>query len=132
MTGRPQREVTLCLPPKQTIAFTVSPVSAGQRIDRWLAELLPEHSRSEIQRWIKTGDVLVDQVSAKASQRVENGQCVVIQIPLSNPTPTAQPQDLSLPILFEDNDLLIIDKPAGMVVHPAPGHDNGTDRKSVV
>lgn len=114
------------LTPNDTLVFTVPAAAAGQRIDRWLAEVLPERSRSEIQRWIKNGDVLVDQVSAKASHRVETAQQVEIHLPPISDTPTVQPQALTLPILFEDNDLLIIDKPAGMVVHPAPGHDDGT------
>lgn len=112
--------------PKQTLAFTVPPASAGQRIDRWLAETLPDRSRSEIQRWIKNGEVLVDQVSAKASHRLEAGQTVELHLPQPAAIPTVQPQNLTLSILFEDDDLLIIDKPAGMVVHPAPGHDDGT------
>jgi len=113
------------LPPSM-LAFTVTDAAAGQRVDRWLVDVLPDRSRSEIQRWIKQGDVLIDQVSAKASQRLESGQQVIIAIPLPNITPTVEPQNLVLPILFEDADLLIIDKPAGMVVHPAPGHDHGT------
>lgn len=114
------------LTPKQTLVFTVPITAAGQRLDRWLAEVLPEHSRSEIQRWIKTGDVLVDQANTKVSHPLESGQQVEIQFPLINAISTLQPQNLILPILFEDSDLLIIDKPAGMVVHPAPGHENGT------
>lgn len=114
------------LTPKQTLSFTVPPVSAGQRLDRWLAEILSDRSRSEIQRWIKSGDVLVDDVSAKASHRLESGQTIAIRLPQPNETPTVQPQNLALSIVFEDHDLLIIDKPAGMVVHPAPGHEEGT------
>ncbi|MFZ4659808.1 MAG: RluA family pseudouridine synthase, partial [Caldilineaceae bacterium] len=108
------------------LLFTVPPASAGQRIDRWLAETLPDRSRSEIQRWIKNGEVLVDQVSAKASHRLEAGQTIAIHLTPPAEAPTVQPQNLTLPIIFEDADLLIIDKPAGMVVHPAPGHDDGT------
>lgn len=114
------------LTPNDTLVFTVPAAAAGQRIDRWLAEVLPERSRSEIQRWIKNGDVLVDQVSAKASHRVETDQQVEIHLPPISDTPTVEPQALALPIVFENDDLLIIDKPAGMVVHPAPGHDDGT------
>lgn len=112
--------------PIETLVFTVPATAAGQRIDRWLAAVLPDRSRSEIQRWIKNGDVLVDQSSAKASHRVEADQQVEIHLPPINEITTVQPQDLTLPIVFEDDDLLIIDKPAGMVVHPAPGHDDGT------
>ena len=111
---------------KETLVFTVPATAVGQRLDRWLTTMLNEHSRNEIQRWIKDGDVLIDQVSAKASHRLENGQTVVIELPPSNTTPTVEPQNLLLPILFEDNDLIIIDKPSGMVVHPAPGHADGT------
>ncbi|MEZ4732706.1 MAG: RluA family pseudouridine synthase [Caldilineaceae bacterium] len=114
------------LTPNQTLAFTVPPASAGQRLDRWLAEVLPDRSRSEIQRWIKHGDVLIDGVSAKASHRLEVGQTIAIRLPQPHETPTVQPQDLTLPIVYEDSDLLLIDKPAGMVVHPAPGHEEGT------
>ncbi|MBX3009895.1 MAG: RluA family pseudouridine synthase [Caldilineaceae bacterium] len=108
------------------LTFTISPTVVGQRLDRWLAEALPDRSRSEVQRWIKEGDVLVDQASAKASQRLEDGQQIEVRIPLPAATPKVQPQALVLPLLFEDDDLLIIDKPAGMVVHPAPGHEEGT------
>lgn len=112
--------------PTETLVFIVPAAAADQRIDRWLAEMLPERSRSEIQRWIKNGEVLVDGASAKASHRVEPEQQVEIHLPPISDTPTVQPQALTLPILFEDQDLLIINKPAGMVVHPAPGHDDGT------
>ena len=114
------------LTPKETLAFTVPATAVGQRLDRWLTTMLTDHSRNEIQRWIKEGDILIDQVSAKASHRLESGQTVIIELPPSNPTPTVEAQNLALPILFEDNDLLLIDKPAGMVVHPAPGHADGT------
>ncbi len=120
-----RREYPVSTPPP-ILTFTVPDTAAGQRLDRWLVDILPDHSRNEIQRWIKNGDVLVDQVGAKASQRLDSGQQVAISVPLPNTTPTVEPQNLSLPILFEDDDLLIIDKPAGMVVHPAPGHDTGT------
>jgi 23S rRNA pseudouridine1911/1915/1917 synthase len=111
---------------EQTLAITVTAAAAGQRLDRWLAEMLPDRSRTEIQRWIKNGDVLIDGTPAKASQRLESDQQVEIQLPLPGDRPTVEPQPLALSILFENNDLLIIDKPAGMVVHPAPGHEDGT------
>jgi 23S rRNA pseudouridine1911/1915/1917 synthase len=114
------------LTPKETLIFAVPVTAVGQRLDRWLTDMLPDHSRNEIQRWIKEGTVLINQVSAKASHRLESGQTVVLDLPPPNTTPTVEPQNLVLPILFEDDDLLIIDKPAGMVVHPAPGHADGT------
>lgn len=108
-----------------TLTLTVTPENQGQRLDRWLAMALPEHSRSEVQRWIKEGLVLVDNGIAKASQKVEDGQVVDVQVP---PTSASELQAEAIPlsILYEDHDLLVIDKAAGMVVHPAPGHSGGT------
>lgn len=110
----------------QPISFTITPEDAGQRLDRWLATALPEHSRSEIQRWIKEGLVLVDDITAKASHKTEEGQIVKLQLPVQNAESDLQAEDIPLQIVYEDDDLLVIDKPAGLVVHPAPGHEDGT------
>jgi len=100
--------------------------AANQRLDRWLADELPEHSRSEIQRWIKEGSVQVDGKVTRPNYRLSAGQVVAFPaIEPAHPTDLI-PQALPLTILYEDEDLLVIDKPAGMVVHPAPGHATGT------
>ncbi|MEZ4867978.1 MAG: RluA family pseudouridine synthase [Caldilineaceae bacterium] len=112
-------------PAEQLLTLTVTAAAHGQRLDRWLAEQLPDRSRSEIQRWMKAGAVLIDHAPAKASHRVETGQKVAIHVP-APAAPTLAPEAISLQIVYEDNDLLVIDKPAGLVVHPAPGHDDGT------
>jgi len=97
----------------------------NERLDRWLAENLSQHSRSAIQRWIADGLVLVDGRIAKASLKIEPGQSVIVHIPA--PVETAiQAENIPLSIVYEDDDLLVIDKPAGLVVHPAPGHRDGT------
>ena len=105
--------------------FTVQADEAGQRLDRWLTAALPDRSRNEVQRWIKEGAVTVDGDAAKASLKVEPGQQIGVVIPQVEAS-RAQAQDIPLVIIYEDDDLLVIDKPAGMVVHPAPGHADGT------
>ena len=87
---------------------------------------MPERSRSEVQRWIKEGRVTLVGLPAKASAKVAPGDAVLIDLPTEPlPAPIAA-EALPLTILFEDEDLLVIDKPAAMVVHPAPGHSGGT------
>ncbi len=110
---------------EHTLRFTVT--EDGQRLDRWLAAALPDRSRAEIQRWIKEGRVLVNDTVLKASYRVEPGDEIVVHIPPPLPT-EIQPEPIPLDIIYEDEDLLVINKPAGMVVHPAPGrvHRTGT------
>ena len=110
---------------ERTRSFVVE--EGGQRLDRWLAERLPEHSRAEIQRWIREGRVLVNDTQLKASYRVEPGDVIVVRMPAPRPS-EIQPEPIPLDILYEDADLLVINKPAGMVVHPAPGraHRTGT------
>ncbi|NOZ29209.1 MAG: RluA family pseudouridine synthase [Chloroflexi bacterium] len=110
---------------EQTLTFTVT--QGGQRLDRWLAEALPDRSRAEIQRWIKEERVTVNGACLKASYRLEPGDEVVVHVPPPQPT-EIQPEPIPLDILYEDENLLVINKPAGMVVHPAPGrvHRSGT------
>jgi 23S rRNA pseudouridine1911/1915/1917 synthase len=106
--------------------FTIQPEDQGQRLDRWLALALPDHSRSEIQRWIKEGLVLIDGVAPKASQKVEAGQTLAVQVPGQDSESDLQAEQIPLSIVYEDDDLLVIDKQAGLVVHPARGHAGGT------
>ncbi len=105
--------------------LVVASAGAGERLDRWLASQLPHHSRSEIQRWIGDGLVTVGERIQKASYRVAAGDVVSVSVP-----PPAdyqvEPEPIPLQILYEDADLLVIDKPAGMVVHPAAGNWRGT------
>jgi len=97
----------------------------GTRLDRFLASILADQSRSQIQRLIKDGHVTVAGRSAKANQPVKSGQAIEVDVP--SPTDTdVLPEALPLPIVYQDRDLIIVDKPAGMVVHPAAGHESGT------
>jgi 23S rRNA pseudouridine1911/1915/1917 synthase len=95
------------------------------RLDRFLASVLPGQSRSNIQRLIKNGHVQVAGRQAKANQRVKEGQQVTVDIPEpADPEPAAEA--LPLEVVYQDRDVIVIDKPAGMVVHPAAGHSSGT------
>ena len=107
-------------------AASVTSELNGTRLDRALGELFPEFSRSFLARLIDNGSVKVNaQTAAKSSQRVETGQQIEVDLP--PPAPAAvEPQELPLTILFEDADLVVIDKPAGLVVHPAAGHADQT------
>lgn len=102
-------------------------LEAGEdRLDRWLTQQLPEHSRSAIQRWIKEGKVLVNNHPARANYRLSTGDTIDIELP-DAPRPAALTAEaIPLPILFEDQDIVVVDKPAGLVVHPAAGHSSGT------
>jgi 23S rRNA pseudouridine1911/1915/1917 synthase len=97
-----------------------------ERLDHFLVECLPEFSRSRLQGLIKDGFVKVDGLAAqKSGQKLERGDAVEVHIP--TPVPSGlQPEDIPLDIIFENDDLLVINKPAGMVVHPSAGHETGT------
>jgi 23S rRNA pseudouridine1911/1915/1917 synthase len=108
-----------------THTITVPDDSDGLRLDRFLVSLMPEQSRSQIQRLIKEGHVRVAGREAKANQPVKSGQEIIVDTP--EPVDAVPlPEALPLAILYQDHDLIVIDKPAGMVVHPAAGHATGT------
>jgi 23S rRNA pseudouridine1911/1915/1917 synthase len=109
----------------QTVRLAVLPEHASLRLDRFLASQLPEMSRTRIQALVEQGRVLVDGLARKASQRVEPGATVVIEIP-PPPVPGAQAEKIPLEILYEDNDIVAVNKPAGMIVHPGAGAEKGT------
>ncbi len=107
----------------KTFRFVVR--GKSDRLDRYLAAHLSDYSRSEIQRWIKEGMVLVNGHRAKAGMSLREGDVISGVIPRPSATELT-PEDIPLVILYEDEDVLAIDKPAGMVVHPAAGHSRGT------
>ena len=110
----------------ETRAAVVPDTLGGQRLDRALGELFPEHSRSYLARLVDRGHVRLDTRQAiKPSQRVEPGQSIELDLPDAEPA-SAVSQDLPLHILHEDDDIVVLDKPAGLVVHPAAGHRDGT------
>ncbi len=105
--------------------LVVEPEAAGERLDRYLAAHLPELSRAQIQRLIEQGAVQAGGRAVRPSTKVAAGQEIVIAIPSPAPA-TPLPEAIPLDVVYEDDDLLVVDKPAGMVVHPAPGHAGGT------
>lgn len=99
---------------------------SGERLDKFLVEQLPEFSRARLQALIADGLVAVQGTPArKAGQIVENGQRIMVRIPPPAPGGLI-PEDIPLEVVFENEDVLIVNKPAGMVVHPAAGHVSGT------
>ena len=97
----------------------------GERLDRFLDSRCADLSRSRIQALISEGSVTLDGKASKPSARVRASQMVVLRLPEPQPSALA-PQRIPLSIVHEDADLLVVDKPAGMTVHPAPGHPDGT------
>lgn len=97
----------------------------GERVDRYLSETLEDRSRSYIQKLIKEQYVVVNQKPVKASYRLLLGDQVEITLPEVK-EPDIMPEDIPLDILYEDKDIIIVNKPKQMVVHPAPGHYSGT------
>ncbi|MEC4883771.1 MAG: RluA family pseudouridine synthase [Scytonema sp. PMC 1070.18] len=98
----------------------------GDRLDRYLSQKLPDLSRSRIQQLIEQGNIqLNDKVCTSKKVAVKVGDTISIEIPEAEPL-ELKPEEIPLDILYEDNSLLIINKPAGLVVHPAPGHQDGT------
>ncbi|MBC8572245.1 RluA family pseudouridine synthase [Jingyaoa shaoxingensis] len=97
----------------------------GIRIDRFLSEQLPEHSRSYIQKLIKDGQVSIEGKAVKSNYKITGSEEIALLIP-DQVIPDILPEDIPLDILYEDQDLIVINKPKGMVVHPAAGHYSGT------
>ena len=105
--------------------FHIASSEAGSRVDQFLAARVPELSRSRIQDLMKTGHVLVNARETKASTKLRAGDHITI----AEPPPVAATtgaEDIALDVLYEDSDLIVLNKPAGLVVHPAAGHWHGT------
>ncbi len=98
---------------------------AGMRLDQALAELFPEYSRSRLQQWIRSGEARLNGGHCKAKVLVSGGEEVEIKAVLEDQM-ECRPQPIPLQIVYDDNQLLLINKPAGLVVHPAAGHPDGT------
>ena len=113
-------------PEFQEIEFEIAPKMAGFRLDRVLAQLLPEQSRSRIKQWIQGGSVLVGAQASRPSTLVNAGDRIRVRIP-DNPAPgRVEAEFIPLNIVFEDRDCLVIDKPVGLVVHPGAGNPTHT------
>lgn len=108
-----------------TRTLTATTESAGARLDAFLAARLPELTRSAAARLIEGGLVTVDGKPAGKSARLTGGETVSVTLPQAE-EPEARPQDIPLEVVYEDADVIVVNKPVGMVVHPAPGHPDGT------
>jgi 23S rRNA pseudouridine1911/1915/1917 synthase len=113
-----------------SIDFVVPPEFEGQRLDRFLVSVLADHSRSQLQRLIAGGHVGVTTragpaKTAKANLALREGDRVQVDMPPSQAAPVAG-EGLPLEVLYQDADVAVVNKPSGMVVHPAAGHDSGT------
>ena len=107
-------------------SFEAGPEHEGLRLDKFLAGELPGHSRAQVQRLIEDGRVSMTRVAGpKANTAVRAGDRVTVEVPAPAPA-TLEPEDLPLDILYDDADLVVVDKPAGLVVHPGAGHATGT------
>lgn len=107
------------------VELTLVAEAGGERLDKWLAARLPERSRSEVQRWIEAGRVTLSGRPLRASHRVAAGEAIAVAVPAPEDY-AVEPEPIPLAVLYEDADLLVVDKPAGMVVHPAAGNWRGT------
>ncbi len=107
------------------VKLTAEPGDIGKRLDQLVHERLPEYSRSRIQRWIEEGRVLVNGQAGRSSRAMRAGESIDVA-PADPPPLRAQPEAIPLTILYEDADVVAIDKPAGMVVHAGAGVHSGT------
>ena len=107
------------------LQITVTPEQAGHRLDQFLSEFLPDKTRSAIQKMIEDGLVTADGKKAAKNLKLKAGVTVTVEEPEPEEL-ELQPEDIPLPVVYEDDDLLVVNKPKGMVVHPAPGNYSGT------
>jgi 23S rRNA pseudouridine1911/1915/1917 synthase len=105
--------------------FTVAGDQSGQRLDRFLAAQFPDMSRTHLQALIDEGRVRVSGFAKKPSHHVESGETVTVEIPPPE-LPGVEPENIPLTLLYEDADIAVVNKPAGMIVHPGAGADTGT------
>ncbi|MDX9995413.1 MAG: 23S rRNA pseudouridine(1911/1915/1917) synthase RluD [Rhodocyclaceae bacterium] len=110
----------------EVAVVTVPADCAGMRLDAVLARLLPDHSRSRLQAWLKAGHVRFDEaVCEDAKRKLWGGERLAVTVP-QEPALQDAAEDIPLPIVFEDEAIIVIDKPAGLVVHPGNGNATGT------
>ncbi|WP_100404543.1 RluA family pseudouridine synthase [Bacillus solitudinis] len=105
--------------------WTVNSEQKQERLDKFLTQLEEDWSRTQVQIWIKEGHVLVNDKQPKSNYKVEEGDIVILNIPEPE-TLEVEPENIPLDIVYEDEDVIVVNKPRGMVVHPAPGHYSGT------
>jgi len=110
---------------EKKLEFTVDEVSNGIRIDKYLSQIQSDISRNFIQKLIESGDALVNNKATKVSYKVKTGDIITVTIPAPREI-QVEPEDIPLDIIYEDKDIIVINKQKGLVVHPAAGHPCGT------
>ena len=105
---------------------------AGVRLDLYISQSCNELSRSSVQKLISSGHVTVNDLMARPSSKVKLGDTIVINVPVPEAAPALVAEQIPLNVLYEDNDILVIDKPAGIAVYPAPGHPSHTLMNAVL
>jgi len=111
--------------PAAPLQATVPDAAAGRRFDAVLAELFPDFSRSRLAAWIKSGDARLDGREVRPRDPVRGGESVTLHVQLDVQT-HSEPEDIALDVLYEDEHVIVINKPAGLVVHPGAGNPAGT------
>lgn len=114
------------LPELEPIRFVLTLAESGERLDKVVARHLTAYSRSRIQKWIEQGDVTVNGEVAKPKQTMAGFEEILVVPRLSDEETAFTAEPVDFPIVYEDDDLLVVDKPAGLVVHPAAGNWHGT------
>ncbi len=112
-------------PQPQILAFCLCRLIEPVRLDRMLAQLFPDFSRSQLQQWIKSGQVKVDGNELRPRDPMSGGESVLIEVPMAADAEW-EAQPMALDILFEDEEILVLNKPAGLVVHPGAGNPDST------
>ncbi|MEW4983281.1 MAG: 23S rRNA pseudouridine(1911/1915/1917) synthase RluD [Cycloclasticus sp.] len=115
----------ISLKTEQQIELIIPPEMAGLRLDQALAELCPEYSRSRLKSWVNSGNILVDNKRYRPRDKVNGGEQVVIN-PIADSSLNVEAEPIELNIVYEDESILVVNKPAGLVVHPAAGNWGGT------
>ena len=108
------------------LRFVAPQDAQGVRLDRVITEHLSDTSRSYVQKLVENGDVLVNGQAQRPSYKVAAGDRIEASVPPPDAPTDIRPDEILIPIVYEDDDLIVFDKPAGLVVHPAPGHEHGT------
>lgn len=109
----------------ESLQLVIPPHLAGQRLDQALAELVPDYSRSRLQQWIKSGRITVDGEKSRPREKLRGNEKISIQIE-HEPQTSWQAEDVAIDIVYEDEAIIVINKPAGLVVHPGTGNQTGT------
>ena len=118
MSSRQQEAIRLVL--------EISEREHGERLDKLIASRVTGMSRSFVQQLMKRGEILVNGQPCKPAQRVRFGDRLEVYLPPVEPPSDLEPEYLPIPVIYEDDDIIVFDKPPGIVTHPAPGHERGT------